>query len=166
MALFNRDYDRDYGYRGTGRGARDYDRDLGGRFHRPFGASRGGWTGYDRDLGYRGTHRGYDQPYWGYDTWRYDAEYKSREQTDFGDPFGDRQQRTPIRVVDEDRDRGWFGGGRDYDREFARRYGRDYYARNPMGYDPYETRGSDLGRLGGRGGRGYRGRVDYDRGWF
>jgi hypothetical protein len=214
MGLFNRDYDRNFGYRGSNRGGgfgRGYDRDFGDRaegtwdnmkrntreffgmenrydrdlnstYNRPTGrgggyGARGGEAGYDRNfssnLGYGSDYRGrsasggYDRPYWGYDTWRYDDHYKSREQTDAGDPFGDRQSGTPIRVMDEPRDRGgWFGssdydrnfrydqGMRGYDRGFRGGYGTDYRSANPMGYDPYDNRN-----------RGTRNRG-YDRDWF
>ncbi|MDQ3555645.1 MAG: hypothetical protein M3409_02560 [Gemmatimonadota bacterium] len=73
MALFNRDYDRDYGNRGTAGGynagpARGYDRDMGDRM-------RGGWNnlkgetretlgmGYDRDYGNRGFGDNSDRDY-------------------------------------------------------------------------------------------------------
>jgi hypothetical protein len=254
MGLFNRDYDRNYGYRGASRTG--YDRDMGdraegtwesmkrgtreffgmdNRYDRSYGNDRGmnstynrstyGATGYgnrgggmsgggmssnDRNFGNtgygggnagfggsntgygrsnvgygtdysgRGATGGYDQPYWGYDTWRYDDNYKSREQTDVGDPFGDRQSGTPIRVMDEprDRDRGWFGGS-DYDRNFRydrgmrgyggdynnTGYGGDYRAANPMGYEPYDNRGGDSQRLGRPYDSGFRNR-NYDREWF
>jgi hypothetical protein len=207
MALFNRDYDRDYGYRGSNRGfgAGYRDRDdrgfgdrmrsgwnnLTGGSRDSFGAgydrdfNRGnqnynttgyrndvgyrGDTGYRNDTGYRGGtgytgatgytaysndydrtgYRGgwgntadYDRDY-GYnaDTVGYDRNYKSRAQTDYGDPFGDRQSRTPIRMI-----RGEYEGG--YDNNFragnrgyrGNTYDRDYGA-NPMGYDPYYDRG-------------------------
>ncbi len=85
-------------------------------------------THYGSDYGATGTGRygrgvGYEPGFprdRGYD--RYD--YKSRQQTDAGDPFGDRQSRTPVRMVNEDytdrlarrnaydadirRDRDWF----------------------------------------------------------
>jgi hypothetical protein len=178
MGLFDRDYDREYGSRGYDRGFRDrggfmgstgYDRNYNSGTRGGYGGTRGP-TGYDQ--GFRGR-AGYDQPYWGYDTWRYDEQYKSREQTDFGDPFGDRQSNTPIRVVEDHRDRGgWFGGGgKDYGRDYRYgaefRYGSEYrggstgyrgappasdrqYGRNPVSYDPYETRGNDRQRLRGR----------------
>jgi hypothetical protein len=220
MALFNRDYDRNYGNRSRGYGAdagRGYDRDFGGRddgawdsmkrntreffgmdnrYDRGYSYDRDVNTTYNRgsgsggfgnryDRGYgassmppygsdyagRDSRRGYDRPYWGHDTWRYDENYKSREQTDAGDPFGDRQSGTPMRVVDEPRDRGWFGrGGYDreqrydasyrYDRGYGasnrpdRGYGGDYRSANPMGYDPYESRGP-------RDEPGFRGRSRY-----
>jgi hypothetical protein len=166
MGLFNREYDRDYGTRGGMWRGGDYDRTFRGRGGAFGGGMTGAWgtghRGYDRDLGYRQTgYRGgasrYDQPYWGYDTWDYDLEYKSRAQTDYGDPFGDRQANTPIRVV-EDRDRGWFGRRGRYDREF-RGYEGDFMRseRRPgpgAGYDPYYTRGGDMSRLRRRT-RGY-----------
>jgi hypothetical protein len=236
MALFNRDYDRNYGYRGTGRtgygadyGTRGYDRDLGDRAEGTWESMKRGTReffgmdnrydrgyGYDRDMnttynrgtmgaggygstgGYGNQNRGgfertgysttggqggdynarnarggYDQPYWGHDTWRYDENYKSREQTDAGDPFGDRQSGTPIRVMDEPRDRGgWFGGSnydRDtrYDRNFRGNrtgYGNDYSA-NPMGYDPYDNRGGNQ-RLNRGYNAGFRSNRGYDRDWF
>lgn len=151
MALFGRDYDREYGY------------GAGPRGNRMYGT---GWGGYDRNYraGYGGATE-YDEGYG----------YKSRWQTDFGDPYGDRSNRTPMRVI-----RGEFRGdyGGDY-RGFSRpdydRSGR--YGANPMSYDPYENRGGYQGRGTGwnRGGRwnaganrdypGY-GENRYDRGWF
>jgi hypothetical protein len=243
MGLFNRDYDRNYGYRGTGRtgygadyGARGYDRDMGdraegtwesmkrgtreffgmdNRYDRGYGAgydrdmnttynrgtmgaggygnrNRGGFGatgGYSQTGGYGGDYAGrdsrggYDRPYRGHDTWRYDDNYKSREQTDAGDPFGDRQSGTPIRVMDEPRDRGgWFGGSNydrdmDYDRNFRgndrnfnnanRGYGgNDYYGANPMGYDPYDNRGGGNQRMGRPNDAGFRNNRGYDRDWF
>jgi hypothetical protein len=223
MAIFDRNYDRGYGYRGnprSGYGARGgYDRDSGGRgegtwesmkrntreffgmdnrYDRGYGYdrdmnstynNRGTWgaggygrdfrqggttAGYGRDYAGRSSTGGYDRPYWGYDTPRYGEDYKSREQTDAGDPFADRQSGTPIRVIDEPRDRGWFGRDRDNDRSFrygrdhgAGRagYGKDYYAANPMGYDPYNNRGGDTQRLGRTYDAGYR-RRNYDQDWF
>lgn len=215
MALFNRDYDRNYsdrshGYRG---GPRGYDRETGGgtwksmkrntreffgmddRYDRDLGRSydRGYNTTYNRspmaggyDRGYsstpgygtdyagRGATGGYDRPYRGYDTARYGRDYKSREQTDAGDPFGDRQSGTPMRVMDEPRDRGgWFGGGRGYDRDYDRGfrydrnfgaeragYGGDYRGANPMGYDPYAGNEARRGYDSGFRRRGY------ERDWF
>ncbi|MBA2245700.1 MAG: hypothetical protein H0W11_12140 [Gemmatimonadetes bacterium] len=221
MALFNRDYDRDYGNRGTTGSGRGYDRGVRGsaqhawretkdetseRFGRDYdrgyrgGAGRGyaggtggttgyagttgsyGTTGYDRGHGTRGTTgRGYDD---------YGAGYKSRAQTDTGDPFGDRQSGTPIRMVRQRDEGGWFGwgGGNDYDRNH--RYDRGYrgttygqdYSSNPMGYEPGYGRGTTGARkvneyegqhrhgAGGARGydRGFRGGATrgYDRGWF
>jgi len=221
MALFNRDYDRNYGNRDRGvfRGSSDrgfrydgdhgdgawdsmkrntreffgmddrYDRGYrgdrdanstynrgsgsagyGNRYDRGYGASS--VPPYGGDYGARDAQGGYDRSYRGHNTWRYDENYKSREQTDSGDPFGDRSSGTPMRVVDEPRDRGWFGRS-DYDREHRYDasfrndrssrgdrggYGGDYRGGHPMGYDPYEGRES-------RNPAGYRNRG-YERGGF
>lgn len=142
MALFNNDYDRDYGYyRGTA-----------GRYGT--GMNRPGRTlGNDRYTGYRGTNAGYDTGYMStnrYDVgYRgaagYDAGYKSRWETDYGDPFGDRSSNTPIRVINDE-----YRGHAGYDREM-------------MG------RGYDRGMMGGGYDRGMMGggftRSDYDRGF-
>lgn len=187
MALFGRDYDRDYGYRGYDRGNRGTTTGRG-----QWGATTG--YGYGRGTGYYGGTTGYDRGYrgdrgdrgswfgWG-DSDRYDANYKRREQTDFGDPFGDRQAQTPIRMIRERYDDSWFGGGRgswfgsDYDRGYRgydrgyRGYDRGYRGTTQgrsgagVGYDPYEPRGTE--RYTGRGGGAdYRRNRDYDRGWF
>lgn len=243
MALFNRDYDREYGYRGTTYG-RGYDRDVGNRggnwwertkdrVSNAFGGNDydRGYRGYDRGVGYGGTAggrwgstgygrgggqyggttggfgttagygtTGYDRGLTGrnnqygstgydrgvFETNRYDREYdsnyKSRQQTDQGDPFGDRQSGTPIRVVNRDEERGsdwkfWRNDegrerGRGYDRGFGgTRYDRDYSS-NPMGYDPYGGGGY---RQAGRRVNEYEGQHrqwgvnrnrEYDRGWF
>src|SRR5690606_19699356 len=106
MARFSRGYDRPY-----------YDEGYG------FG---GGWgpfanqsrhrrsAGYDTDYAadrYRRRSGGYGRDRWAggrYDQGiRYDEDYgswqsrprKTQWQTDYGDPFGDRQQRTPMRVI-------------------------------------------------------------------
>jgi hypothetical protein len=114
MALF---YDRDYGH-GWHHG---YDRGYRGAT---------GWGGH----GYEGTGRGmYGGGYGEADRWnRYDRGYKSRWQTDYGDPFGDRVAHTPIRMTHGEYrgDRG-FGWRSDYDRG---------YSANPAGYDPYFDR--------------------------
>jgi hypothetical protein len=157
MALFGRDYDREYGY------------GAGNRPGRMYGA---GWGGYDRS--FRGR----------YGAMEYDADhgYKSRWQTDYGDPYGDRINRTPIRVI-----RGEFHGGygadyraAGYDRGFGGARDRPSgYGR--VDYDPYRSRGAFEGPPGrwnrgawGRGGSwreegpGYRGYSEnrYDTGWF
>lgn len=165
MALFGRDYDREYGYRGT------WDRDRGYAAGSPgYGYGGSSWGGYDRGYGFTGD--------------AYDRGYKSRTQTDFGDPFGDRTSRTPMRMIHGEfrgYDRGFRGydrGFRGYDRGF-RGYDTGYtggglgrtgrYGANPMGYEPYEGRG-DWNRGAGwnRGTeRGYGARGGgYDRGWF
>ncbi|HEX2094406.1 MAG TPA: hypothetical protein VHG28_18525 [Longimicrobiaceae bacterium] len=226
MALFNRDYDRDFGDRDRGGGAyRGYDRDLGDRVS---GGLRRGWermTGgarnafgrdrYDRDYGYRGgesrgtvgfsLNSGYDRDLGGRSWWvdeawtqdrdllqhrgaydhdftyrgtpgsnvdggltgrmehgsRYGADYptgygagmhrgydrdlggRDRWETDNGDPFGDRQSGTPIRVIRGGFRRGQGHGNPAYDRD-------PRWNRGNMGYD----RGF---HSSGRG---------YDRGWF
>ncbi len=116
----------------------DNDRHLGG------GAMRGGssWAGnYDRE--YRGeSHYGpthspgmmggmtgggmnrYGSDYRaGGDTGRgdYDRGYKTREQTDAGDPFGDRANHTPIRMT---------GGGNMGNRGNMGRYDENYRGNN------------------------------------
>lgn len=151
MALFGRDYDRDFGYYGDR--FRGEDRMYGGR-----------WAGYDPDYGYGAGAGAYDR----------DFGYKSRWQTDYGDPFGDRVSHTPMRMV-----RGDFRGG--YGSEYGNAYERGRYGANPMGYDPYAGRGyggRDIGvrgsrwnrgsRWGRRPGRGWGGPAEsgYDQGWF
>lgn len=174
MAIFDRNYD--YGYRaGANRG---YDRDMGGRM-------RYGWNetkdetremlGMDYDRGYRGTTYDrdrnwnrdqnwnrdrygagtYDRNYYGYGTMGYDRGYKSRWETDYGDPFGDRTSRTPIRVMNEE-----FHGRYDRDMTAGPTYDRNYRG---VGYDPYYgARGYD--RTAGY--RGWGTTRGYDRGWF
>ncbi|HEU0052360.1 MAG TPA: hypothetical protein VFQ39_04250, partial [Longimicrobium sp.] len=87
----------DLGYRGTEPGwstAFNYDRDYnygrpwrGGGYDRDFGARRGmmggGRMDYDRDMGVD----------------RDRGDWRSRSQTDAGDPFGDRQRHTPFRML-------------------------------------------------------------------
>lgn len=103
-------YDAGYGMTGGGMnpGAGGWNRNDRGDY--------GATGGYGRGVGYEPgfpRDRGYDR-----------GEYKSRYQTDAGDPYGDRQSRTPIRMVNEDysdrlarrnaydadvrRDRDWF----------------------------------------------------------
>lgn len=148
MALF---YDRDYGHGWH----QSYDRGYRGM----------GWGrhGYE-DTGARMYGRGRDEM----DRWnRYDRGYKSRWQTDYGDPFGDRASHTPFRMIhgefEGNRGRGW---SRDYDRD---------YSSNPSGYDPYFHRTREMNTMGhGPYDRGYRGwgtrvgrhRPGYDEGWF
>jgi hypothetical protein len=159
MGLFDRDYDRDF-ERGTYRQRYGADYQGGPRSERTYRPADS----------YRTSSRMYDRGYAGYDD-EYGANRKSRYETDFGDPFGDRQEQTPMRMVHRGYDRGWWGfggGGRDregYDREYRgggrsgwrndarfQGYGQDYSS-NPMGYEP-----------GPRGRR--RWGNDYDRGMF
>jgi hypothetical protein len=113
--LTSNDYDR--GYRGSSAYDRSYrSSGYGTDFGRTRYGSEYGTSGYNRGLGedpWYGRDRGYDV-----------RDYKSRQQIDAGDPFGDRQSRTPIRMVNEDysdrlarrnaydadirRDRDWF----------------------------------------------------------
>lgn len=131
MGLFGRDYDREYGYGSRPRGERMY------------GA---GPRGYDRGFGPGYTGTGYGRTGYG-EAMEYDADYgyKSRWQTDYGDPYGDRANNTPFRVM-----RGEFHGyGRDFESGYDRGYrgpepgGMGRYGGNPMSYDPYgsESRG-------------------------
>lgn len=152
MALFGRDYDRDYGYNARPRG------------ERPYGA---GPIGYDRNYGPGYTGAGYgrggqSEPM-GYDA---DHGYKSRWQTDFGDPYGDRASHTPFRVM-----RGEFHGyGRDFEGGYDRGYrgsqtGRPrQYGANPMSYDPHENEGRMYQSRPGNWERGGRGSQDSERG--
>jgi hypothetical protein len=184
MGLFDRDYDREYGrrprsnnldydtwrYRAGGReaGNRDYNsrnylNSTTAGYSEYDGAFRGGAAGYDRGM------RGYDSSMRGYDRGMrrvgigYDEQYKSRQQTDAGDPFGDRQNHTPIRMIrgephgyDRDMrgdyDRGFRNRGYDRDHGYSGRDGRDF-ASNPVSYDP--------GYGGSR-----RGMNRYDNSWF
>lgn len=152
MAFFGRDYDRDYGREygpGYGRGNWAGERSQWGRSGTPINESgwrAGGDPYYRRDRFSRYASdfdRGYDRG------------YKSRWQTDYGDPFGDRQQRTPMRVFDEESraNRGW---ETTYDRD----YGSSPY---PYGYRTWDERhGYDTGYSG----RGYRGYPRRDTRWF
>jgi hypothetical protein len=151
MALFGRGYDRDYD--------REYSRrssfERGGRgmwgnpayggYDAGYGASRRlnqPGIGYGAEYG---ASRPSYRPEGGYD-WQYDRPYKSRWQTDYGDPFGDREQQTPFRVI---RGEGGHPGGRGFR---AAEYGGDY-RRTPAGYWMYD--------------RAYRGGAPrYDNDWF
>jgi len=120
-----------------------FDRDDRDEMHVGGGSMRGGtsWAGrYDRDWhapsdlrGYRDEHGHYGvtrmgEGMSGVNRYRgdfgrgevdYDRGFRSRERTDAGDPYGDRQSRTPIRVT-----RGNRGIGR-YDEGYGR--GRDWF---------------------------------------
>lgn len=157
---------------------------------------------YDRDYG-RERSRRYDRGYQAGGTWtdrehprytaseQYDRNLRDRWQTDYGDPFNDRGNRTPFHMTrgpyrqDEWRDIGWdrgrdrgrnFGGREwrsDYDRSYAAGpmrsdYDRNYSA-NPMGYDPYDNPARRDALYRGRGKRLDREqgmRRGYDRGWY
>ena len=162
MALFGRDYDRDFsrGYRGSNWGGnRTYYSEPGGA---PLNRDRFD-RGYSRDLGYSGASR-YDT---GFGATEYDRGYKSRWQTDYGDPYGDRQQNTPMRVIREQHG--------DYDRGFtSTRYDRNFNSSPyPMGYRSYSARGGydtgfttrNRGYDTGFSNRGYR-NYGRDNTWF
>lgn len=150
----NRRYDLGYGSRGGQRQDEGWNSRPNDSWDRGF-ASRG----YGRDFRADSLNR-YDRGFSGYDRefGRYDRPYKSQWQTDHGDPFGDRQQQTPMRVVRNRDDGGsWWSRGRDYDRDF---YDRDFRGNDyPMGYRPYSSRaGYDVNyeqRLYRTEGRGY-----------
>lgn len=154
MALF---YDRDYGHNWN----RGYDRGYRGR---------SGWSDLDRGFD-RNFDRGFDRNFDRSQRMsgnRYDGGFKSRWQTDFGDPFNDRGSRTPMRMT-----RGEFRGSNERDFGWGSSYDRDYAA-NSMGYDPYNNPGrgnQGIGRWNryDRPYRGHRGssmRGGYDEGWF
>lgn len=128
MAYYGRDYDRGgwgdsyYGSPAYNQGG-GYRPGYGGQSGNRYGYRTGAY-GYDRNFS-RGTGGGYDR------------NYKSRWQTDHGDPFGDRSRGTPIRMLrgefeNENRDRSRWGG---YDRGDYRtwadhgRYDRGRYDR-------------------------------------
>jgi hypothetical protein len=131
-------YDQDLGPRGgwmgQERGGRhEYDRGFFGRGHQGYDRDYGARGGYDRDLG------------------------RDRMRTDAGDPFGDRQGRTPFRVLRggfdaEQTDRGnWYrgdqlnqlGGGDPNDVD-AR--GWNHGIGDDPVYRPDDFRGRDRGR--------------------
>lgn len=157
------EYDGDFGRgaRGYDRGLRGYDRDRGyDREMRGGGWGPAGHWGPDSPAGYDMDGNRYDlapDPYdrdyrterlsgggMRGDGPRHPAEHrKTQAETDFGDPFGDRQARTPIRVM-----RGGFGG-----RGRGRGDGGDRFD-NP-GFDPYEGPRGTYGARGGGYNRGY-----------
>jgi hypothetical protein len=144
MGLFGRDYDRDYTYDSAYRPSRSGGRSFWGRSGSPirpnyeddFGGRYGetGWASSpSRPIRYgrESQPRGYDSFYRGRN--EYDRPYKSQWQTDYGDPFGDREQQTPMRVIREESRRSRGGLFRDS-------YDRDYDTGYPMGYRPYSSR--------------------------
>lgn len=112
-----------------GRGETGYGEEFGPRERIGYGRE---YTGRERpyyrtgNLGYGREYMGYGLGYGAYGA--YDIDYgagygreyrKSRWQTDYGDPFGDRERGTPIRVT-----RGGYG---EYGEEFiGRESGRRY----------------------------------------
>jgi hypothetical protein len=163
-------YDREF--RGGGTWGRDRPlRDEG--FGRGYSAENRdyafGGGGYDR--GYSASSR-YDAEWVGRGA--YDREYKSRQQTDTGDPFHDRQSGTPIRMIhgefERGYDRGYRGSAADYDRGYREsgyrgvdrtRYDRNYTGREPgINNDGYYGGTNRSPRDGG-----YR-NPGQDRDWF
>jgi hypothetical protein len=136
------------------------------RYDRQIDWNRGGRYDSGDDYGYgpygyggvgRGMRIGYDRGYGASETRRaYDSHYKSRLQTDYGDPFGDRASGTPIRMI-----RGPYQTSYDRDYGWSRAHGPDSM------YDRDHVRGTDYGRRPGagmdRGAYGWRPR--YDGGW-
>ena len=124
---FDRD-DEDRGYRGTSRGGawggQSYDRDMHQGGMMGGGMAGGGMNRYssDYDRGRMGMAGG------GRTDWdRSDRGHKSREQTDAGDPYGDRQNHTPIRMVNEGRWGANRGGMNRYDENSYRGGGREWF---------------------------------------
>lgn len=122
-------YDQDLGPRGgyhpRGREGRNRDRGL------MVGGAQEHFVDYDRDYGARG---GYGHDF-------------DRARTDRGDPFGDRGQRTPFRVMrggyrPGDPSRGWYG--RDLNDVRSRGW-NDGIGDDPA-YRPEDFRGRDRGR--------------------
>lgn len=131
-----------------------YDRDFQSSRRSPYD-SRYRTGAYDRQFG---------NPVGGYSAHRPDRGYDSRWRTANGDPFGDRDAGTPMRVI-----RGpYHSGGRGYDRD-QRPGARPVHGGIPVGYDPYTEPPSAGGGMWRRGeyDRGFRGRDrGYDTGWF
>jgi len=135
MRPMGNEYDRDMTYRGVpganvngGMGRNlGYGYGTGDRDEAGFAS-----TNYDREYGMGGgrMNTGYDRGFGAAGGMGYDRGYQSGRDTDNGDPFGDRQQHTPIRVMrgnmGGNMGRGDFGDrgmmGRDrggYDRSWA-----------------------------------------------
>jgi hypothetical protein len=163
MALFGRDYDENYrtgtwSDRGQWGGTNSSGWRTGRDYYGGYGANNPGWQSRDR-FGINRYSSDYDNrfgPNYGYG---YDRGFKSRWQTDYGDPFGDRQQHTPMRVIR--------GDAHGYDRGFrSNQYDRTFRAsRFPMGYLPYSVRaGYDTSYNNNGNYRPYG--NGYDRGWY
>jgi hypothetical protein len=138
MSVFGRGYDRDYdsGYRMSRRyGARGYE--GGGYVNQYPGYETDYWYGHRHP--YRGPHPGdFADPYGNDYRWGRGRE-KTRWETDYGDPFGDRLNRTPIRVIR--------GGPRGYDRGYRGNemfWDYDGFGQ-PTPYRPYGRLGYDAG---------------------
>jgi hypothetical protein len=165
MGLFSRDYDYDHGYRANREGGRSYwsrsGRPIQANYGGDYGdAGRGGWGPY------RNAGTGYGDDF----RTGYDRSYKSRWQTDYGDPFNDRDQRTPMRVIrgesrgydasyfDNRYDSGFRGGPTRYDDTY-----RGNSDRFPMGYRTNTTRGTYDQSYNSRA---YRPNRSANDGWF
>ena len=159
MGLFDRGYDRDFdrNYRYPNQYPEQY---TGRSYWSGSGDSLNSRYGSDYDRGVTGwsaypyySRSNYGEEYRGPG---YDRYYRNRWQTDYGDPFGDRVQQTPIRVIR--------GQPRRYDRGFVGD-GRERRERYPFGYVPYDQRaGYDAGyrHASARGAFGRR----YERDWY
>ncbi len=118
---FRRGYDEEMRYRREGR-FYDFRRDRGdggrGRYDASFGGGYGmGRSRYQEDYDRGAWDRGYRNPY--DQAYRFRPPPTSSWQTNHGDPFGDRQRRTPMRVER--------GSGRSGPPRFPRvPYGQDY----------------------------------------
>ncbi|CAN5377952.1 hypothetical protein BH23GEM4_BH23GEM4_01550 [soil metagenome] len=194
MALFNRDYDRDFGRNRSGWGStagRGYDRGMRGKaqyaWREAQDETREGWNaakrrfggdGYDRDYaGRQGGGYGYGGGY-GSGMSGYDREYGSMGGSGYdreGGRYGKSRWQTDQGDPFGDRDRNTpirttRGEFEAYDRDYgARGYRQGGYDR---GYGGYAANRGDSGADRGYGdydrGRawsGNRGRG-YDRGWF
>lgn len=121
MARYGWGYDRP-GRTGPGRDNRGY----------PDGGYPGRYFGYgphDGGGGYRADAYRYGADYGA----MYDRDYKTRAQTDYGDPFDDRSRGVPFRVMQGEfhaRDRGYDRGYRGDDRGFRDDRGFGGYTRN------------------------------------
>lgn len=147
-----RGYDAGFRYMGRDDRYGRYDSDTRG----PRWGAASGWGA---GQGWGGGQYGPGYADYRYGPQGYEGGGKSRWEIENGDPFGDRGAHTPMRMTHGPYRSGY---GADYDRGYAsgprRGYGRDYYAANPMGYEPYR------GRWDSENARIRRGR--YDTGWF
>lgn len=132
MTRYDLDYDFDYGYeyrRPLPRGT--WNRDRYGLEDRAWrGRRRGwGWPGYAAEYppAYRGLGLGYATEY---RPRGYGREFgKSRWETDYGDPFRDRERGTPIRMMRGEwdaYDTDFYRGAREPLHDWREAYGREY----------------------------------------
>jgi hypothetical protein len=126
-------YDADF--EGIGNRSLDYGREYRFSYEGDYRPRWGSETGAGYGVEYR---RG---PLYGgdYHRGRYAAEYrggdggefrKSRWETDYGDPFHDREQHTPIRVLRGSFEESWDELRRRHNRPRAAGYGREYRGRD------------------------------------